>query len=543
MNNDFVIFSTRSFWQELEVPFKTRMKKFNYYFGKEKIEIKGRELAVGYFFEKLSAIQVILLDKIKEHGANKILIDLFKMLDESYHFYKRQKEARYKLKELNINSGAAFDQFEINRNITRNIIDSTNIWIENSLLYQSNSKDNGKADFNLDFDLLLDIYIYGALSQGLSLLSLCKKFENDLLFQGLKIDPDSDNPIEAIKEHPIIYFNTALTGNQNILSDDYELKTANKSDFGLTFQDEFGVSFLQFLALLEYIQKVELNDGQYALKVIDKDDFIKIIESATRPAISALPILENFTLTKERVKSQLRKREPVIWNIGVNRFRNELCPFSMLDNGKVLLSYCNINQAFNMWLSYFFNGGMAYTNKKDSFTKALYSRNEALSYKLVSYTKDILNKKYGNSFCEIDVDYQRIYGPREINYGDFDLIFYNKEINELFLIEAKYFSDSLNSSGMINDYEKLLINDGYYERCRRRYDLVLGEPDSMKAFIGAKGNVNVHFIFLSSKPIEISFQDRDGIVTFLCLDIFEKYLAGKLISDEDESIVRPTYVI
>lgn len=543
MNDEFVFFSTRSFWQELEVPYKTRVNKFNYYFGQEKSEIKDRELAVGYLLKKLNAIQVSLLDRIKENGAYKVLIALLEILDESYHFYKRQKEARYKLKELNINSGAAFDQFEINRNIARNIIDSTNIWVENSLLYQSNSKDNGKEDFDLDFDLLLDIYIYGALSQALSLLSLCKKFEKDLLFHGLKIDPDSDIPIEAIKEHPIIYFNTALTGNQNILSDDFELKTANKSDFGLAFQDEFGLSFLYFLALLEYIQKVELNDGQYALKVIDKDDFINIIESAKRPGISALPILENFTLTKDRVKSQLRRREPVIWNVGVNQFRNELCPFSLLDSEKVLLSYCNINQAFNMWLSYFFNGGMIYTNKKDSFTKALYSRNEDISDKLVSYTKVILNRKHENSFCEIDVDYQRIFGLREINYGDFDLIFYNKEINELFLIEAKYFSDSLNSSGIINDYEKLLKNDGYYERCRRRYDLVLNEPDSMKAFIGAKGNVNVHFIFLSSKPIEISFQDRDGIVTFLCLDIFEKYLDGKLISDEDESVVRPTYVI
>ena len=42
-----------------------------------------------------------------------------------------------------------------------------------------------------------------------------------------------------------------------------------------------------------------------------------------------------------------------------------------------------------------------------------------------------------------------------------------------FLVEAKYFSDSLNSSEMVTDYKKLFEEDGYYDRCRRRYDLVL----------------------------------------------------------------------
>ncbi|MBC5638443.1 hypothetical protein H8S33_16825 [Ornithinibacillus sp. BX22] len=46
---------------------------------------------------------------------------------------------------------------------------------------------------------------------------------------------------------------------------------------------------------------------------------------------------------------------------------------------------------------------------------------------------------------------------------------------------------------------------------------------------------------MSSKLIEISIQERDEVVIILYLDIFEKYLEGNLISDEDESIVRPTY--
>jgi hypothetical protein len=161
----------------------------------------------------------------------------------------------------------------------------------------------------------------------------------------------------------------------------------------------------------------------------------------------------------------------------------------------------------------------------------------------VVIVSDILKKKYNGAYSGIDIDYSRIYGQRSINYGDFDIIFYNEGLKELFLIEVKYFSDSLNSGGMITDYDKLLKSDGYYDKCRRRYDLVIAEPQLMKDFIGACGNVDVHFIFLTSKPIEIEFQDRDGIVTFLCLDIFEKYLDGKLIAHDADSIVRPTYQI
>jgi len=123
------------------------------------------------------------------------------------------------------------------------------------------------------------------------------------------------------------------------------------------------------------------------------------------------------------------------------------------------------------------------------------------------------------------------------------LVFYTKETDELFLIEAKFFSDSLNNSGIISDYEKLYKADGYYDRCRRRYDLVLSEPQKMKSFLRAQTPVKAHFLFVSSKPLEIEFQDDDGVVSFPCLSIFDKYLEGKLIVDEDDSIMRPTHII
>ncbi|WP_172655017.1 hypothetical protein [Clostridium sp. C8] len=53
----------------------------------------------------------------------------------------------------------------------------------------------------------------------------------------------------------------------------------------------------------------------------------------------------------------------------------------------------------------------------------------------------------------------------------------------------------------------------------------------------------MHLIFLTSKPIELEIQDNDGVGTFLSIGIFDKYLEGKLINDEDDSVVRPLRVI
>jgi hypothetical protein len=37
--------------------------------------------------------------------------------------------------------------------------------------------------------------------------------------------------------------------------------------------------------------------------------------------------------------------------------------------------------------------------------------------------------------------------------------------------------------------------------------------------------------------------DKDGVVTFLSLNIFEKYIQGKLISGEDDSIIETKFEI
>jgi hypothetical protein len=404
------IFSTRTFWLELNVPKHIVRQKFTEYFGVSDRCLEDRGEAIPFLLKILKGLQKKMISRLKSEDSITVIKDLYKILDECHHFYIRQKKARQKMVEQNV-SAPIGDTFESNRNISRNIIDATNIWLENSVIFQNVKEETiNDSSFELNQELLVELYIYGLASQSVSLLQLSKKFGDRELFYGLKVTPSEDIPAEVIKYHPIIYFNTLLSGNQNILDEKPELANANSTEFGKGFSEAYGVEFLLFLAVLYHFQANILYGGKYAMTVINKEDFI------------------------------------------------------------------------------------------------------------------------------------RIYGIRDIDYGDFDLLFYSKEKNELFLIEAKFFSDSLTSSGTVTDYEKLFEEDGYYYKCRRRYNLILKEPDDLKKFVGVTGQVNTHFLFVSSKPLDIEFQDSNGVVTFLCLSIFDKYIDGKLIDDNDDS-VRPTHVI
>ena len=96
---------------------------------------------------------------------------------------------------------------------------------------------------------------------------------------------------------------------------------------------------------------------------------------------------------------------------------------------------------------------------------------------------------------------------------------------------------------MVSDYEKLFKEKGYYDHCRARYDLVLSEKEKMKEFLNISDSeeITAHFLFVSSKPLEIELQDDDGIVTFLCLSIFDKYIEGKLLPEFGDTPIRPVH--
>ena len=188
---------------------------------------------------------------------------------------------------------------------------------------------------------------------------------------------------------------------------------------------------------------------------------------------------------------------------------------------------------------------MCYSNAKDSLTAAIERKNEELSDRLVNILRTKLRAHYEPTIDEIDVKYDRIFGSKDIDYGDYDVVFYTPKTKEVFLIEAKFFSDSLNSSGVISDYEKMFKEKGYYDHCRARYDLVLREKEKLKEFLNIPidEKITAHFLFVSSKPLEIEFQDEDGVVTFPCLSIFDKYIEGKLLPETGDEPVRPVHLI
>ena len=540
----FMFFQTRPFWRCMGVSDEKFKNRFEEFFGQSEIEITERDNAIKLLLNVVSTIQERILYRLKNENSYDMLMKLYYIFDEVHSFYLKEKESRVKLSELNIDKPNVIDTFIENRDIMRNIIDACNIWIENAILYQHNvdtmaeAKDRG---FSMDIDLLLDLYLYGFASQGVSLLTLSKNTGQEL-FYGLKITPKRNTPAEILKYHPIIFFNTAIAGNQNILVEKPLTPDANDTSFGKGFLKTYGVEFLLFLAVIKSFQDDVLRGDDKSLTVISREYFIYLVENYTNPKVDGNAFYESFVLTKEKVKQQLRKNEDVIWVMGTNKERHELRPFIGLEDGNVLISYGATEQAKQLWVSYFSNGGMCYTNKSDHLSNAMNSRNQELSDILVDKIREMLNNVYTPKIDEKDVKYQRIFGERDINYGDFDVVYYSEQSKELFLIEAKYFSDSLNSSGLVTDYKKLFEKDGYYDHCRRRYDLVMSEPDKIKSFIGVNEDISVHLIFLSSKPIELELQDNDKIVTFLSLGIFEKYIAGKLIN-EDNSIARPVHII
>lgn len=540
-----MIFQTMSFWDGMRIPRKMIRDKFKYFFGETSKKIEDRQEALDVLLNVTSTIQEEMVSRLKTESTYGLLLKLYFIFDEVHSIYLTEKEIRTDLVKNNIDNETVIDAFVSNRNIERDIIDACNIWIENCVLYQHDmdiKSVNIKEEFVMDFSLIIDMYLYGFASRAISLLMLSKTIGEKNTFYGLEIMQGKDTPAEILKYHPYIYFNTAIVGNQNSLVDTPLTSDANDTDFGKGFFEETKVQFLLFLTAIRTFQAYELREDDKSLTVISKEEFISVVESCTNPPIEdGEAFYESFVLTKDKIKRHLRKSEVIIWVVGANKYRHEIRPFIGLDDGNVLLTYGALEQAKQLWVSYFSNGGMCYTkpNNPDSLTKAMEKRNKELSDILLDKARELLNKHYSPKINYKDVKYHRIFGEREIDYGDFDIVFFDEKANEVFLIESKYFSDSLNSSGMVTDYTKMFESDGYYDHCRRRYDLVLSEPEKLKEFIGTNDKVSVHMLFLSSKPIEMEFQDDDGVVTFLSLGIFEKYIEGKLISGETDEIMRP----
>ena len=267
---------------------------------------------------------------------------LYYIFDEVHYFYLREKEARSKLVTINVDDTDLTGIFVQNRNIMRNIIDACNVWIENCVLYQHDTDTMSKAkdrEFKMDFDLLIDLYLYGFASQSVSLLTLSKNLGSQELYYGLAVNTYDNTPAEVLKYHPIIFFNTAITGNQNVLVETPLTIEANNTEFGMGFSKEHGVEFLLFLAAIKGFQDDLLRGDKKSLTVISKEYFIDLVENYTKPKIDGRAFYDSFVMTKDKVKNQLRKKENIIWMIGTNKYRHELRPFLGLEDGNILISY------------------------------------------------------------------------------------------------------------------------------------------------------------------------------------------------------------
>lgn len=545
---DMILFQTRSVLLDYGISPESIITQLRAYGSFEEKEYTNTDEAVDLLLNLTDKIQHKMVERFIRENTYDSFLKLLWIFDEIHSRYLAEKTARVKLVENNIDDEGINDAFGNNRNIMRYIIDSCNVWLENCALFQhdvdSNSVDIKKM-FILDTELFIDLFLYGIASHTLSLLMLSKNKEMHCPYYGISVFFSKDIPIEPIKYHPFIYYNTVITGNQNVLSGVPLTSDANETAFGKGFKNETNVEFLLFLAVIHSFQCNMFSGDDKALNIIPKEDFIKYVESYTNPQVNGKDFYEHFVLKKDKIKTHLKKDEEIIWSIGVNKNRYELRPFIELDDDRVIISYGALEQAKQLWVSYQSNGGMCYTSpsKTDPIKTGMEIRNKELSDLLVQKIREILQSHYQPELDLVDVRYDRIFGSKEEDYGDYDIMFYSEKQQVLFLIEAKYFSDSLNASGTVTDFEKMYKSGGYYDHCRGRYDLVISEQQKLKDFIGATGEIELHMLFVSSKPLEMELKDEDNMVTILPLGILEKYIEGKLLDGETGEVVKTDWRI
>jgi hypothetical protein len=538
--NEMFIVGTRNLWYEIDVNPHIVKNHLIEFLGEEQREIRTRDEGIKFLDNLIKEVQLKMRKRMEDVDSRVLISKLQTIFAKVYGVYKEQKEIRANLKTRNVRDGEALEMYDINRQISKCILDGTSIWLENSLLYQNFKDDEYKDTEEIDIELLVDVYIYGVSSINFSLLhiSKIKGFDKQEFFYGLDISPYEDIPLQAHRDYPVTYHNSLITGNQSNLYSDKELKDADSTKIGIKFKEKYGISFLSYAAILYGLSNIGLK------KYMSKDEFIHLINKLGIQGMDANIVYNNLTLTRENVSTHLKPNEEYIWTVETNENRISLKPFIQLDYGYIMTNIELIDRSMNTWMSYLLNGGSIYNKTpEDELLKAFQARNEQLGNRLVELLRNILRENYNGMYDEIEVPYSKIWGKRKINYGDFDVMFYSKETNELFLIEAKYICDSLSASGIVSDYDKMFKDKGYYFKCRRRYDLVINESKTLKDFLGVEGEIKVHFLFITSKPLEIELQDKDNIVTFLSLETFESYINGKYESEDGKSIIRPTYKI
>ena len=175
--DDGYIFMTRTFWLEMNVPINLVNQTYKKYFGTDNKVIEDRKEAIEILSSIIGQMQSQFVNWLKSENPYAVIKDLYKVLDECFNFYIKQKAARKKLVELNVSDDSIVEVFIRNRNMAQSVIDSVNLWMENCLLFQEAiEKPYDNESFEINQELFIDLYIYGTVSKALSLLNLSKKF-------------------------------------------------------------------------------------------------------------------------------------------------------------------------------------------------------------------------------------------------------------------------------------------------------------------------------------------------------------------------------
>lgn len=542
--DSMMIFDATDFWIKMGISREIVLRKYKEYLGEEK-HIRDREKSLSVLKPILQSLQEKMRYHIEQNNTKIFAGELYKILDRCWAIYLDEKEARTQISTNRIFSDDLLNSMRKNSVIELNIISAINVWLENCVLLQTKLEDEYQPDIeSIDPVLCVELCLYGSLSRAVSMLAMSGKLQEDIGYYGIDIVPDDVLPIDVYKEHPVIYYNPIINGNQSLLNAKYEdLANADNTDFGKGFLAEYGVSFLLFLRVMRSFQQNELVKGKYACIQLNREQFNESVNFYLGEE-NANGFYNAFVLNQDRMKECLGKKDDIIYKTGVNKYRHELRPFIAFEDGSIYVAYAALEQSMQIWCSYFLNGGVAYSDLEDQFSASQEKRNKELSDLLIDRLRNILRKRYNSpDVDEINVDYKRIFGPKNEDYGDFDIVFYDRANKELFLIEAKYFSDSLNNSGMINDYVKLFKEKGYYYHCRRRYELVLNESDKVKIYLNESDKVKTYLLFVSSKPIEMKLQDRDKYVTFLSLANIEDFIDNGFISEDGKETIKPVKII
>ncbi|MBA4384400.1 MAG: hypothetical protein C0410_06665 [Anaerolinea sp.] len=540
-------FVTRDFWIEAGV---NQTPIFKRYLGNTEQKMDDYPSAVAFVKPVLDNLSNELMAQIKTTNTDLMLRKLFVLYEDTYAFYCKDHKIRTELSDTY--SDFTDLTLESNRNITLTLLDGLSIMIENCIAFQRNDKgvqeeiiDVESSNDLFDCDLFVKTYLYALMSKYYTFLNLSKNAKKNYTYcSGIVVNPNDRIPIEGIVHHPQVYTSVMIMGNQNALAPEDEkayYDQLNTAPIGQGFQTMYSIGFLEVMASFTL-----LNNSFKAGKVIvlPIDELKKYIKDRTC-GINPDNFIEHFSITKVKLQQYISEKDPYIFKVGSNQHRLDICPIVLLDNGMVYISPAAISKARNMWMNFAINGGRPYTGvdtgHDDAVIDGFGERENQLGDLLVDILYEKLIRHYPDAkYKAKDVKYDRIFGEKKQNYGDYDIVYFVGD--ELFLIESKYFSDSFTANLTIGDYNKIFRENGYYKHCRARYDLVEAEPEKMRSFINATGPVKAHYLFISSKPLEVEFQDEDKIVTFLSVANFDMYIDAKLISDDGE-ILRPTHRI